>query len=42
VYQNHPQLLRVLVNERHARLREQAAEARLRRQVRRARREGRA
>ena len=41
MYQNHPQFLRVLVEERHARLREQAGEAQLRRhyrQIRQARR----
>jgi hypothetical protein len=42
MYENHPQFLRVLVEERQARLREQAFHARLRRQVRRARRQHRA
>ena len=34
MYQNHPQFLRVLVDERHARLRKQAREAQFRRQAR--------
>ena len=37
MFQNHPQFLRVLVDERHARLREQADVARLRRQARKVR-----
>ena len=39
MYQNHPHFLRVLVEDRQARLREQADQGRFRRQVRRARRQ---
>ena len=39
MYENHPQFLRVLVEERQARLREDVGKARLRRQVRQARRQ---
>ncbi len=39
MFENHPQYLRVLVDERHARLREQADAARRRRQARQAKRQ---
>ena len=39
MFENHPQYLRVLVDERHARLRELADAARRRRQARQAKRQ---